>query len=277
MPAAPAPNKRALLVGINRYQFVSGLQGCVNDVRLMERLLVDRFGFAPPQVTVLTDEAATRDAILAALDQLVADTAPGDVVVFHYAGHGSQMTDREGDEASGMDNTLVPVDSGRDWRAQGGACQENRDITDDELGLRLNALADRTPHVTVLVDACHSGTITRDVGGGEFGVRSRGVEPDRRPPAELPPSPIPTEARARLMAGAHSATRGSARDLGTAPGLSSPVRPVRAHRRLPRRGALVRVPGGRRGRRRGAGGTARRAHVLPGAGAERGAPRHDVP
>jgi hypothetical protein len=193
---APA-GKRALLVGIDRYRHVGQLEGCVNDVRLMGALLVDAFGFPPAQVTTLVDEAATRDGILAALDRLVADTRPDDVVVFHYAGHGSQMTDREGDEASGMDNTLVPVDSGRDFSAGGGERAENRDVTDDELAVRLAALAERTPYVTLVVDACHSGTITRDLGGPTFGVRSRGVEPDTRPASALPPSPLPAAARTR--------------------------------------------------------------------------------
>ena len=175
--------KRALLVGIDEYQFapkIPQLHGCVNDAHLIRAILEEQFGFPAENLTMLTNAQATRDAMLAALDALVSATQRDDVVVFYYAGHGSQMTDREGDEASGLDNTLMPVDS-EGWSGM------NRDITDDELHLRLIALGARTEFITFIVDACHSATITRD----SFGVMSRGVQADKRPVSELPPSPIP--------------------------------------------------------------------------------------
>ena len=89
------------------------------------------------------------------------------------------MTDREGDEPDGMDETIVPYDSGRDPF-------ENRDITDDELYVRLLALVRVTPFVTAIFDCCHSGTILRDA----FGDRGRWVPEDRRPISELPPSTV---------------------------------------------------------------------------------------
>ncbi len=89
------------------------------------------------------------------------------------------MTDREGDEPSGFDSTITPFDSAR-------APGDNRDITDDEIHLKLEALGAKTSYTTLVFDACHSGTITRDV----FGGKARAVEADRRPVSELPPSPI---------------------------------------------------------------------------------------
>ena len=173
-------NKRALLIGIDEYRYVPPLDGCINDVRLMHRVLVDTFAFAPDDITLLTNGQATRAAILAAFDALVAATSADDIVVIYYAGHGSRMTDREGDEPSGFDSTILPVDSGR-------SPHENRDITDDEIHVVLAALAAKTSYVTVVVDACHSGTITRDA----FGTKVRGVTADRRAIPELPPSPFP--------------------------------------------------------------------------------------
>ena len=185
MPDSPvAAAKRALLFGIDKYQFapkIRELHGCVNDALLMRAILAEQFGFPAENVTVLTNEDATRDRMLAALDALVAATSQEDIVVIYYAGHGSQMTDREGDEASGLDNTLMPVDS-EGWSGV------NRDITDDEVHLRLAALGAKTSYITIIVDACHSATITRDA----FGVESRGIPADTRPIAELPPSPIPS-------------------------------------------------------------------------------------
>jgi hypothetical protein len=173
-------SKRALLIGINAYAHVPSLDGCTNDVALMRGVLADVFGFPQEQMTTLLNEQATREGILAAFDTLIANTGKDDLVVIHYAGHGSQMTDREGDEPSGFDSTLVPVDSGR-------TPNDNRDITDDEIHLKLVALGKKTSFTTLIVDACHSGTITRDA----FGAKARAIEPDRRPVADLPPSPIP--------------------------------------------------------------------------------------
>ena len=35
---------------------------------------------------------------------------PGDYLFFHYSGHGGQQADKDGDEADGKDETLVPLD-----------------------------------------------------------------------------------------------------------------------------------------------------------------------
>ena len=180
--ASEGIRKHALLVGINAYPHVRPLGGCVNDVEAMRTALVERFGFQPDDVEVLTDAQASRDAMLAAFDRLADRTAAGDVVFFQYSGHGSQMTDREGDEPDGMDETIVPFDSGRDP-------YPNRDITDDEIFAWLRRLAARTDNITLVFDCCHSGTIDRD----PFGEADRGIEPDTRPPQQLPPSPLDAE------------------------------------------------------------------------------------
>ena len=182
-------NRRAILIGIDTYPHVPQLDGCVNDVRLMRSVLIATFGFSPDNIKLLTNGQATRDAILSAFDVLIAATVTDDIVVIHYAGHGSRMTDREGDEPSGFDSTIMPFDSGR-------APHENRDITDDEIQLKLEALTAKTSSATLIFDACHSGTITRDV----FGEKARGVAADRRSVSELPPSPIPMRLRQATQA-----------------------------------------------------------------------------
>ena len=46
--------KRALCVGINDYPVKGAdLKGCVNDAKAWAAVLVDRFGFEPPNVTLL--------------------------------------------------------------------------------------------------------------------------------------------------------------------------------------------------------------------------------
>jgi hypothetical protein len=193
MSAGPdSRTKRALLIGIDKYPLVGQLAGCVNDVELMQSILQDGFGFAPENVALLRNEQASRDRILSEFDALVARTDKDDIVIIHYAGHGSQMTDREGDEPDGMDETIVPFDSGRGQ-------DPNRDITDDEIHLRLVKLGEKTPFTTLIFDSCHSGTITRDA----FGMKSRSIPPDTR--RDLPTSPIPRELWPDLHEAAQSA------------------------------------------------------------------------
>ena len=166
VPAQVAPPgvRRALLIGINDYQAVPGLQGSRNDVEAMQEILVSRWHFEPRNIAVLLDRAATRAGILSALDQLVRVSGPDDVVYVHYSGHGSQVEDENGDESDGLDETLVP----QDGRTPGVA-----DITDDELD-RIFARM-RSRNVVVVLDSCHSGTATR-----ALDIRARSVPRDTR-------------------------------------------------------------------------------------------------
>ena len=170
--AAPAPavTKRALLVGINNYKYpdrISPLAGSLNDVEDMRQLLVGKFEFAPENIVVLKESAATHAGILNAIQtQLVDKTQPGDIVVFHYSGHGSQMKDPTGKMISGLDETIVPYDS----RDPDGKVI---DITGAELHSSLVKLASRTRNLTFILDSCHSGTLVR-------GARVRSIPADTR-------------------------------------------------------------------------------------------------
>jgi hypothetical protein len=175
-------NKWALLIGINKYRNLPPhyqLNGCINDIETIASILEENFGFPESNITMLRDEEAAREGILAAFRALADRIADNDIAVIHYSGHGSQIRDREGDEPDGWDETIVPYDSGR-------GSYPNRDITDDEIYLWLLHLTEKTPHITLIFDCCNSGTISRDA----FGVKSRWVEPDIRPVEELPPSPV---------------------------------------------------------------------------------------
>ena len=87
--------KKALLVGINDYQRprINDLSGCVNDVLEMGDILLNFYGFERRNVEILTDRRATRSNILEGLDRLTKDAKRGDVLLFHYSGHGSQIPD----------------------------------------------------------------------------------------------------------------------------------------------------------------------------------------
>lgn len=73
---------------------------------------------------------------------------PGDSLVFHYSGHGSQQRNYSGDEADGYDETLCPLD----FETQGM-------IVDDEINAALVRLIPHGAKLHALIDACHSGTV----------------------------------------------------------------------------------------------------------------------
>lgn len=152
---------RALLIGIGTYENLPPqlfLHGPKNDLVAMETLLSGTMGFDHSAIRVLKDDQATRSAILSSIDEwLVAGTEPGDRAYLYYSGHGLQVTDHDGDEDDGMDEALAPFDlvaGSKDWD---GA------VTDDELDAILDRLKGRA--VTLVIDACHSGTISRSLSG----------------------------------------------------------------------------------------------------------------
>ena len=95
--AQPTARKLALLVGINNYPNHAILRGCLTDVELQYHLLVHRFGFNPADIVQLTDTSdlkPNRENILQLFQtHLLEQAKAGDVVVFHYSGHGSRVID----------------------------------------------------------------------------------------------------------------------------------------------------------------------------------------
>ena len=110
--------KKALFVGINYPNTQHKLNGCINDIELAERVVTENFGFEEKRV--LKDEQATTQNILNNLKWLVDDAKPGDVLYFHYSGHGSQIPNfnpEQDYEPDGKDEIIVPVDLTRyNWR-----------------------------------------------------------------------------------------------------------------------------------------------------------------
>ncbi len=170
----------ALLVGINKYVSprVRNLNGCVADVERFETFLRARVkpeDLAEP--LILTDEAATRQGIIKGFEYF--DKAKnGDTTVFYYSGHGGQ------DAAPPAFRKIEP-----DLKNETLICHDSRidpytwDLADKELAYLIEAVTKDKPdlHTVVIIDACHSGDITRDQ--DEEGVR-RGPADDRIRPLD---------------------------------------------------------------------------------------------
>jgi hypothetical protein len=147
--------KKALLVGINDYAPVGAggpdLNGCVNDVRDMASTLCG-MGIIPASsasLRILTDVRATRKNILDGLKWLVTGAKTGDVLVFHYSGHGTQVADIHGDEPDKWDEAICP----HDFSTAGF-------ITDDTLRNIFKGVSSGV-NLDVILDSCFSGTGTR--------------------------------------------------------------------------------------------------------------------
>jgi len=157
--AQPAPRKKALLVGINQYTHdrrFTDLKGCLTDVELQQRLLIDRFGFHPEDIHILTDntpQKPTRDNILNEFEtHLIHNTNPGDVVVFHYSGHGSRF--RDPNPRTTPTGTAIPDNSTLVPMSLSPNDSELPDIMGKTLFLLTSAI--NTDYVTVVLDSCHS-------------------------------------------------------------------------------------------------------------------------
>ena len=154
---------RALLIGINRYadNNFTDLQGAVRDAHNMRRLLIQHLGYTSDQVRVLTDRDATRDGIIDGVrDWLLKGTRPGARAMLYFAGHGYFQPDDSGDEQDGYDEVLVPHDA-RLVSDDSRPMKIANLIRDDEVGTLLDELENR--RVQLIVDSCHSGTMTRSL------------------------------------------------------------------------------------------------------------------
>ncbi|KAJ4836455.1 LOW QUALITY PROTEIN: hypothetical protein Tsubulata_023094 [Turnera subulata] len=91
--------RMAVLVGCNYPNTQNELHGCINDVLTMRDVLVKRFGFDLSHIQLLTDAPAagrsdimpTGANIMKALGEMVDRAEPGDVLFFHYSGHGTRI------------------------------------------------------------------------------------------------------------------------------------------------------------------------------------------
>lgn len=142
--------KKALLIGVNRYKMPGAdLRGCVNDVKNMEGVLTKFCGFSSKDITTLLDDKATTKAMRSAIKSIVGGAAKGDVVLVHFSGHGSNVPDKNGDEADNRDEILCPHDL--DWMDP---------FLDDFLRTTFNSVR-KGVSLTAVFDSCHSGTATR--------------------------------------------------------------------------------------------------------------------
>ena len=173
------PRYHALLIGIDAYDGGGMLTGCVNDIDVVQRLLIDRVGVPPahirrlaaprfdtPHETDVPEELPLLDTMRAALQQLGTDEVrPEDRVFIYYSGHGTQTIVSDAGGRRFAREALLPKDKKRGT--------ENRLLFDWELNALIARIAARTPAVTVVLDCCNSAGATRGLEDAEATVLDR--------------------------------------------------------------------------------------------------------
>ena len=209
--AATAPaTQRGVSTHATRRDFSGGwmdLDGSVNDALSMGQVLVARYGFKPENVHYLlgptaedlkgvkgmpAHQAPTRASILAAIQRYLIDEAQqGDIVVFYYAGHGSQMYNSLSNKLDKQDETIVPADASTGvW-----------DIRDKEIARLFSKVLDKGAWLTAIFDSCHSGSISR--GFQIHPGKVRYIPGDTRDAKDRPdPGPTPEERGALIFSSA---------------------------------------------------------------------------
>jgi hypothetical protein len=192
----------ALLVGIDEYQSpVRPLHGCVNDITRVETFLTQRVGSEgyTLEPRVLKNDKATRQAVIDGFTGHLGRAGKDDVALFYFSGHGSQEKappEFWHMEPDRLNETLICYDS----RQPG-----QYDLADKELAQLIADVADKGPHVVIILDSCHSGSGTR--AGDSEGVRRAPTDERVRPIDSYIVTPAAATARAGIR-GDTAATSG---------------------------------------------------------------------
>jgi uncharacterized caspase-like protein len=154
----------AVVVGINAYKSWPRLSYAVNDAQAVRDMLVRTYAFPPDHVTTLLDGEATREKILAALGDNLADAkkvSHDDRVFVFFAGHGVTRKLPSGKNQG----YIVPVDAAaQSFQSQAISMTNLQDASD----------AIPAKHVFFVMDACYSGlALTRGGSAGGAGADRR--------------------------------------------------------------------------------------------------------
>lgn len=172
-PTSSSSKKAALLIGINYKGTDAELRGCENDIRNTKNVLIQKYGFKESDIVVLTESlgshrSPTRNNILRYIKWLVDKSNAGyGSIWFQYSGHGTYITDTNGDEKDGRDECIY-------------TCDEQL-IVDDEFRNLLVSRVNKNSKLFCFMDCCHSGTIMDLKYKYKSGSNSPTIENSKKP------------------------------------------------------------------------------------------------
>jgi len=165
----PFTNAYALVVGVGQYQNMSqyNVPIAANDAQAVSAALQDpaRCGYPAGQVSLLTNQTATRGSILATLDELSGKLDPESTLFMFYVGHGVYATDGSYQLTA------------HDTQLQGTRVIPGTGISELELIDKLRKM--QAKRLLLVINACHSGELSPSF---EIGSQSLASE---APPQKL--------------------------------------------------------------------------------------------
>ncbi len=161
----------ALLVGIDEYtSSVNPLEGCVNDITAVKEYLEDSIQAENLHIRTLLNQEATRENVINGFREHLCQAGSEDVALFYFAGHGAQEKAPKEFwkiEPDHKNETILCYDSRKDhW-----------DLADKEINQLIDEVAAKNPHITIVMDCCHSGAGSR----GSSDTRRAPIDKRQRP------------------------------------------------------------------------------------------------
>jgi hypothetical protein len=151
----------ALIIGVGSYRFAPHLNVPITaaDAEAVATALRDPrlCGYPDANVTLLANEGATRDGVLAALHTLAQRTTSADTILLFYSGHGEYSADGA--------YALTTHDTRFDT---GGKVVTGAAVSQTDLITALRAIP--AQRVLVLINACHAGELSPTLGAGQPAV-----------------------------------------------------------------------------------------------------------
>lgn len=184
-------NKYALLIGVSEFKNrIKPIGTAKKDVEELKKILI-KTGFSEKNIVTLTDEQATKNAILAAIRELEGKVSPNDTVVFYISTHGTPPDTFGKMGVIPYDMDLVSRET-ENWQAEASKISKNESGDAEIIEIvnqRLRALKSaisfsdlqdfvtniRSNNFVAILDTCYSGSalgaLTYPVGGNQYTKR----------------------------------------------------------------------------------------------------------
>jgi hypothetical protein len=144
-------NGNNYVLGIAIDDYISNpLNNCVKDLHEITQLLMQYDGFEPSQVTLLTNELATRKNVLYELRSLVQKLQINDNLILIFSGHG--ILDQHGDKEGYW--MLYGCDETNFWE---------HGVNNEDIISYIGNM--RARHILLLIDSCFSGSLFASIKG----------------------------------------------------------------------------------------------------------------
>mgnify|MGYP006276103961 CR=1 FL=1 len=137
----------ALITGCTEYEnTLNNIPLPVSSMKVIYNQLIQAPNWKEKNIIILFNEEATKESILTAFNQLSKKIDENDVFYFSWNGHGTIITDTNGDESNGYDECICPYDS--DYNGSSF-------ISDDELESLFSKI--KAEAQFLLFECCQSG------------------------------------------------------------------------------------------------------------------------